>query len=154
MSIDTSRRTRVIYYAVGAASGATGTETAITLTRSAGSAATSTAVSFAPAAGVKFRIQTMAFASRGHNTGTAQITTFALRLNTAGAVITSSTPLIFSARTATAAVSLDWDRVTFDIQDGMEIVGDGTMQWGLTANAVFTTNAPTWDAYIIGYEYA
>lgn len=93
------------------------------------------------------------FASRGNVTATAQVTTFNLRINTGGAVITSTTPVVLSARTATQAVALDWDRVTVVLPDGMEFAGNGTIQFGLTANAVFTTNAPTWDALITGFEY-
>ena len=37
--------------------------------------------------------------------------------------------------------------------DGLEIPGDGTLQFGVTAAATYTTNAPTWDVVIIGYEY-
>jgi hypothetical protein len=37
--------------------------------------------------------------------------------------------------------------------DGIEIVGDGTLQLGITAAATFVTNAPTWDVLIVGYEY-
>jgi hypothetical protein len=32
-------------------------------------------------------------------------------------------------------------------------VGDGTLQIGVTALATYTTNAPTWDVQIIGYEF-
>jgi hypothetical protein len=39
------------------------------------------------------------------------------------------------------------------IPDGMEFAGNGTIQFGVTANAVFVTNAPTWDVTITGFEY-
>jgi hypothetical protein len=148
-----SGRTHVNYYATGVASGTTGTETAITLTKSSNTAATSTGVSQIPASGKRFRITSITFASRGHATATAQVTTFNLRINTAGAVVTTSTPIVIQARTATPATALAWDRFQVPIPDGFEILGDGTLQFGVTANAVFVTNAPTWDVLITGYEY-
>ncbi len=147
-------RTELRYYAVAAASGTTTTETAITLTRSAGTGATSTGTSFVVTSGKKFRITSFSVATRGNTTATIQTTTFNLRINTAGAVVTTSTPIILAQRSATAAISFDWDRtVILNPDGGIEIPGDGTLQWGITAAATFTTNAPTWDVTITGYEY-
>jgi hypothetical protein len=57
-------------------------------------------------------------------------------------------------RSATPATASAWDRVLVDLGgEGIEITCDGTKQFGLTAAATYTTNAPTWDATIIGYEY-
>jgi len=145
--------TPITFYATNAAAGTTTTETAITLTKSAGTAATSTAVSFVVTSGKRFRITSITIATKGHATGTAQVTTFSLRVNTAGAVTTSSTPVIFQASSATVATSGAWDRSHYSFADGYEILGDGTLQIGLTAAATYTTNAPTWYAVITGYEY-
>lgn len=147
-------RTFIQLWATGAAAGATGTETAITLTRSGSpGAATTTGTSFTPTSGKRFRITSVTFASRGNATATAQVTTFALRVNTAGAVTTTSN-ITVAARTATPGTALAWDRFILQLPDeGIEIAGNGTVQFGVTANAVFTTNAPTWDALITGYEY-
>jgi len=148
-------RTFIQMWANGAASGTTGTETAITLTKSAApGSATTSASSFVVTSGKRFRITSITFATRGNNTATAQVTTFNLRVNTAGAVTTSSN-IAFSARSATPATANAWDRTTvFTFVDaGIEIVGDGTLQFGVTAAATFTTNAPTWDVQITGYEY-
>jgi hypothetical protein len=145
--------TRLAYYATGVAAGATGVETAISLTKSSDNAATSAAVSWVVGSGKRFRIMAIMVASRGNSTATAQATTFNLRVNTAGAVTTSSTPIILALRTANAATASAWDRAYIDIPEGQEIAGDGTLQFGITANAVFTTNAPTWDVAIFGYEY-
>ncbi len=141
------------YYATAVAAGTTTTETAISLTLSTENAATSSAASWIPSNNKKFRITYMSFATRGHSTATAQTTTFNLRMNTSGAVTTTSTPILLAMRSATAAVASAWDRVVVEIPDGMEISGDGTRQWGVTAAATYTTNAPTWDVTIIGYEY-
>lgn len=147
-------RTDVRFYAVAAAAGATTVETAISLTKSSGTSATSAAASWVVPSGKRFRITSIVFATRGNATATIQSTTFNLRVNTAGAVTTSSTPVILSARSATPATASAWDRLILDLPgDGLELVGDGTMQFGLTAAATFTTNAPTWDAVILGYEY-
>src|SRR4051812_26970549 len=84
-------RTEVQFYATNAAAGATTVETAITLSKASGTAAVSTAASFVITSGKRFRITSITFAARGHATATAQITTFSLRINTAGAVVTTST---------------------------------------------------------------
>ena len=145
-------RSAVSFYAVGATAGTTGTETAITLTRSLATGATTTGNSFVITSGKKFRITQISLATRGSGTATAQATTFNVRL-ASGATGTTSTPVIFSARSATPATAAAWERVMFTIPDGYEITGDGTLQFGVTASSTYATNAPTWDVNIIGYEY-
>lgn len=152
---DTSK-TLVQFYATAAAAGATGVETAIALAKagSLGSAPAGGANSLTPPSGKRFRITTITFAARGHATATAQVTTFNIRVNAAGAVATGSAGILLQVRVATPATALAWDRITLNFEgEGPELVGDGTLQWGVTANAVFTTNAPTWDVLITGYEY-
>jgi hypothetical protein len=144
--------TQVIYYAVAAAAGTTTTETAITLTKASGTAATATGTSFVIPTGKRFFITSVTFATRGNAVATIQTTTFNLRVNAAGAVTTTSTPLVLSVRSATPATASAWDRVTFTFPDGYNIVGDGTLTFGVTAAATYTTNAPTWDVTLVGYE--
>jgi hypothetical protein len=146
-------RTTIILYAVAVATGASGVETAISLTESAGTGATTTAVSFTPTSGKRFRITQISVATRGSVTATIQTTTFSFRINTAGAVTTTSSPVIFSARSATPATASAWDRYTIPIPDGLEIAGNGTLQFGMTANSTYITNAPTLDVNIVGFEY-
>jgi len=147
-------RTQFQFYAVAAAAGATATETAITLTKSSDTSATSSAATFVVTSGKTFRITHFSVATRGNATATVQSTTFNLRINTGGAVTTTSTPIILSARSATPATASAWDRYSIPLPDGgIEIVGTGTLQFGVTAAATYTTNAPTWDVTIIGYEY-
>lgn len=147
-------RTNVNFYASGAASGTTTTETAITLTKSSGTAATTTGTSFTCTNGKTYRITSMTFGTRGNATGTAEITTFSFRINTGGAVTTTTTPITLQSRSGAAATALAYDRIEVDLGgDGYEIACNGTLQFGLTANSVFTTNAPTWDVLITGYEY-
>lgn len=147
-------RTYITFWALAAAAGATGTETAITLTKSAApGAATSSGTSFVVTSAKRFRITGISFATRGNATATVQTTTFNLRVNTGGAVTTTSNVWV-AARSATPATASAWDRVIFPMPpDGIEVVGDGTLQIGVTAAATYTTNAPTWDVLIVGYEY-
>jgi hypothetical protein len=148
-----SGRTQLRFYFNAVASGTTGTETAITMTKSSGTAATSTAASFVITSGKTMRITSVTFGSRGHLTATAQITNCRIRVNTGGAVITSSTPVIYDLATATPATALAWDRATIQGLEGDEIAGNGTIQFGVTCAAVFVTNAPTWFGMITAYEY-
>ena len=154
VQVANTSRTDLRFYAVAAASGATTVETAITLTRSSGTSATTTGTSFVVGSGKRFKIVHLSVATRGNATATVQTTTFSLRINPAGAVTTTSTPIIFQARSATPATASAWDRYVATLpDDGLEIPGDGTLQFGITANATFVTNAPTWDVSLIGYEY-
>lgn len=146
-------RTNLQFYAVAAAAGTTTTETAITLTKSADTGATSTGVSFVITNGKRFRITSFSVATRGNATATIQTTTFNLRINTAGAVVVGSTPIVLAARSATPATASAWDRFAINIGDGIEFTGNGTIQFGITAAATYVTNAPTWDVTITGFEY-
>lgn len=146
-------RTYINFYAIAAAAGATTTETAITLTKSSGTSATTTGTSFSITNGNKYRIQTLILGVRGHATGTAQSTTFNLRINTSGAVTTSTTPVVLSFRVATIATNSVYDSLVIPFPDGFDITGTSTLEFGITAAATFTTNAPTWDVNIIGFEY-
>lgn len=145
-------RTQVNYYFSGVASGATTVETLITMTKSSGNSATTTGSTFVVTSGKRYRIQNVIVASRGNTVATAQTSTFNVRVNTAGA-ITNASPGSLGVRTDTGASALATDRISIPIPDGMEILGDGTLQFGMTANSVFLTNGPTWDGAIIGYEY-
>jgi hypothetical protein len=154
VQIGNSTRTELRFYAVAAAAGTTTTETAITLTKSSGTSSTTTGTSFVITSGKRFKITHLSVATRGNATATAQTTTFNFRVNTAGAVTTTSTPIILAARSATPATANAWDRYVITLPaDGLELVGDGTAQFGITAAATYTTNAPTWDVTMIGYEY-
>jgi hypothetical protein len=146
-------RTAKSFYANNIASGTTGTETLITLTQSSGTGATSSAASYTVTNGKTFRLQSITVGSRGNATATIQITQFNLRLNTGGACIVTSTPILMGVATATAATASAWDRAQLTIPDGYEIAGNGTIALCISANAVFVTNAPTWFVNILGYEY-
>lgn len=149
-------RTYVNFYATSIASGSTTTETIITLSRQSGTAAASSATTFVLTTGKRFRLTSFEVGSRGHATGTVQISTFNLRVNTGGACTASSTPIILAKTTATPATGSAYDRavVAGSPPDGIiEIAGDGTLQLCISAAATFSTNAPTWFVHMTGYEY-
>jgi hypothetical protein len=148
-----SGRVNLVFYATAVAAGASGVETAITLNKAADTGATSAAVSFVITNGKRFRISSILVATRGDATATAQQTIFNFRINTGGAVTTSSIPIVFSARSATPATANAWDRFWLPIPDGLEFLGNGTVQFGMTAAATYAINAPTWDVLITGFEY-
>lgn len=155
VAIRDTGRTLIQLYATGVAAGTTGTETAISLIKALcdGTAPAAGAASIAPTNGKRFRITSITLASRGHATATAQVTKFTLRCNSGGAVTTASNAALV-VQTATPATALAYDRVSLPLEDaGLEFAGSATLQIGLTANAVYTTNAPTWDVLITGYEY-
>lgn len=146
----------VTYYAVDAATGATTVETAITLTKSSGNSATSSAASFVvgTSAGRNYRITSITFGTRGNLVATSQTTTFSIRINTGGAVTTTSTPIILKARTSNGATAVAVDRVSVPLpSEGLTVRGDGTLEFGVTVNSTYTTNAPTVDVLITGYEF-
>lgn len=152
--IQDTNRSDIRLYAVAVAAGVTATETLLTLTKSAGTAATTTANTFVITSGKRFKIIHISFATRGNATATIQTTTFNIRVNTAGAIATTTTPIILSARSATPATASAWDRYVVTMPaDGIELLGDGTLQFGISTNSTYVTNAPTLDVSIIGYEY-
>src|SRR5204862_1768890 len=125
----------ITYYAVKAASGATGTETAITLTRSRELQATDTGVSFVVGTMKKrWKITCITIGVTGNATGTVEDTTFSVRINTAGAVVVNSTPVIWKGHLATPAtargiVSQSFPFLCFGV---FEVVGGGALQVGVT----------------------
>lgn len=146
-------RTAISFYGNAIASGTTGTETLLTLTQSRGTNPTANSTTYAVPNGKTLRITALQFGSRGNTTATAQITTFSLRMNTAGNCIVTSTPILMAVATATPATALAWDRSNLTIPDGYEVAGNGTVAICITANSVFVTNAPTWFVNLLGFEY-
>lgn len=147
-------RTVLAFWALGVASAATNVDQLLTLTRSTapGSTAT-TGTSFVVTAGKRFRITSLMVAARGNNTATAQTTNFSIVVNTGGAVTTASEPML-AMRCPTPATANIVDRVVLQwSHDGPEILGDGTLSWGIVSRSTYTTNAPTLDVQVVGYEY-
>jgi hypothetical protein len=141
--------------ATGTASGLTTVETAQNVAGVRGVTAVGSAASIALTAGKTTRITGIRFRSTGNATATTQTTIHSLRLNIAGAVVVTTTPVLLQARTTTPAVSLAADWVDIPLGQGFDIpvpVG-GNYQIGVSANAVFVTTGPTWDVFITGYEF-
>jgi hypothetical protein len=147
-------RTAISFYTNTFASGATTVEKIITWDQSKGTGAiTAATASYTITSGKTLRIMALSVATRGHLTPTIQTTTFKLRLNTAGACVVTSTPILLAAESATPATASAWDRVIIPMPDGYEIAGNGTIALCITAASTFTTNAPTWNVNLVGYEY-
>lgn len=149
-----ANKTQITLCANNHASGATGVETIITLRKSSGTDATSTGTTFVVTSGKTFVITGIIFGVKGHNTATNSQTTFNVRINTNGNVVAATTPILLSARVCTTAVANTYDKIDIPLpSEGYEIYGTGTLQIGVSAASAFTTNAPTWDVLITGYEY-
>lgn len=153
---DNGSRISISLYATASAAGATTVEAAQNVALVRGVTATAAAASVALTAGKTTRITGIRFRSTGHATATTQSTIHKLRLNIAGAVATTTTPILFQARTTTPATSLASDFVDIPLEHGgfdIVVPGGGNYQIGVTAASTFTTNAPTWDVMITGYEF-
>jgi hypothetical protein len=147
-------RTTINIYGSALAVGATTVEAALTLSKSAGTAAASSAASFVVTAGKRFRITSIVLAQVGSATATLATSIFRLRVNPTGAVTTATTPVIWqSPRILTPATASAYQQFSLPIPFGMDIFGDGTLQFGFTVNSTFVTNAPTVDIAVSGYEF-
>lgn len=148
-----ANRTSLILSNTAQATGTTGVEAMVTLLISAGPGAASSGTTYNIPAGKTLRITGISFAQVGNATATQASTTFRLRLNTAGAVIVSSTPILLQCRVVTPATTLAFSRFDVPVNDGYEIVGGANVNIGVTVNSVFVTNAPLVDVTIVGYLY-
>lgn len=147
------QRLSVVVYGAALAVGTSGTESLLTLTQQKGLATTNVANSFTVPAGRRFRLQSMVITQVGSATATAGTTVFRLRYNPAGAVTTASTPILMQSRLAAPAQATSFQQLALPIPDNMEMPGDGIGQYGVTVTPTFTTNAPTIDVLLVGYEY-
>jgi hypothetical protein len=148
-------RTFVNAFATGLTAGTTATEALVTLTwaTAPGTAGTSASTLNIPA-GKRFRITSLTLAMRGNATATAAVITGTVRVNTGGAIATTSAAQGIQLRVATPATALAWDRVQLALgDDGPEIVGGASVNVGLSINPVFVTNAPTYDVLLTGYMF-
>jgi len=147
-------RTQLAFYATGITAGTSGTEAMISLVKvgTVGGAAPAGATSFTVTSGKRFRITAVMGGVRNMAATTATAT-FTLRVNAAGATITSSTGIAWQFRTAVGATINSWDRAYLDLLEGCEILGDGTLTFGVSVNPVWTTTAAQYDFTMLGYEY-
>jgi len=132
-------------------------ETLLTMTFSSNGAATSTFSSRTITSGKRMRFQAVTLEVEGLGSGTApQRAYLRLRVNTAGATTTSS-PLqtVWSCANNPAVVKTAQVQ-HFDIPDGLEFLGDGTVTFGLsleTPDWVTSTATGRAKITILGYEY-
>lgn len=152
VSVQPIARTTVNLTASGLTAGTTATEATVTMSQQKGNSNASSASSFVIPNGKTFRIQSIGIGIVGNATATIASVAFRLRINATGSVVVGST-LSWTHRLAVPAVAGQGLNQVFTFGDGMDIVGDGTLQYGFTINPVFTTNAPTYDITVTGYEY-
>ena len=145
-------RTAINVYTTAITAGTTATETAITLTIAVGNTAVATGTSFTPTSGKTFRITSINLFHRGSATATAATSVFSLRVNTAGAATTTSNPILRWSM-SNPATALAVDRLTMSFPEGIDIFGDGTLQWTITAQSSYVTNPPAWALSLTGYEW-
>lgn len=147
-------RTFVQAFNSGVTAGTTGTEALVNLNwATIPGTAPAAGSSFNIPAGKRFRISSITVSQRGNATATAASITTSVRVNTGGAVATTS-PILAQFRTGTPATALAWDRVTHSWGDnGPEVAGGASVNIGVTVNPTFTTNAPTYDVLLVGYLF-
>jgi hypothetical protein len=140
-------RTPVTVYATAVAAGTTGNDTVINMTKILGNSGTpSTAAFFSVTSGKIMRINSIVFGTLGNTTtATAQNTVFTLRRDASSAPANT----LIQGRCATTAVISAIDRVVMPL--GLEL--ESGINFAMWARATYTTNAPTWDVIINGFEY-
>lgn len=152
VAVSSPVRAPLIIAGTALAAAATGVDALLTLAQVRGVAAGS-GVSYTIPAGRRLRIQALVFTQVGSTTATAAQTTFRMRYNPAGAVTLTSTPILLPVRLASPATALSFQQWQVALAEGYEIAGDGVASIGFTAVSTYTTNAPTLDVQLVGYEY-
>jgi len=132
-------------------------ETLMTITESRDGAATTTFTSKVVTNGKRIRITSIAWTvmSAGSAPAGAQRERLRIRFNSAGAVTTSSPLQVVLSQTAAQTAK---STVTQNVQfpDGIEFLGDGTKQIGVTLESpdwVTGTTTPVVDLTIFAFEY-
>jgi len=132
------------------------TEAMLTFTESRDGAATSTTASKTITSGKRLRITSiMASAYAGGTTPAISRLIVKMRVNTAGAVATTS-PLQFTLPLGVAAAAKSLTTVTHQFPDGVEFLGNGTVTIGFSCTSidfVTTTNTPILSLSVTAFEY-
>lgn len=125
------------------------TEALISLTPITDGVAGTAATSFVVTSGKRFRIQAMTLTIR--NAGAAvQGSVVNLRVNTAGAATAASALLLTAGAGTLSATANIVGMGLADVPDGLEILGNGTIQFGVSQVGTATAgNTIT----LVGYEY-
>lgn len=149
-----SGRTSISLYNSTITAGTSASETAYNLFSCKGtSACSAAAASYACTSGKTLRLNNVSVAMRGGAAASTAVTTFTFRINTGGAVTTTSTPVIWPIRVALPPSASTFASRDIQISEGYEVTCNGTLQIGVTTNSTYTTNTPTLDVLISGYEY-
>ncbi len=152
---DSGRTT--LSWTVDALAYTTASEALLTVTESRNGAATTTWTSVLVTSGKRLRIQhiSASMTALGSGTTVPQRGRIGIRFNTAGAA-TASSPLVWRGAMSTgltikSAVTANWD-----FPDGLEFLGDGTKQIGVSAifpDYVSTTGLGDFTMSCIAFEY-
>lgn len=153
LTLSPPQRTAVVLWGAALAVGATNVESLLTLSQSRGTAAVVTGSSYVIPAGKRLKVQALLFTQVGSPTATAATTVFRWRYNPAGNVTTTSAPILLTTRLASPSTALSFQQFNVPLAEGYELAGDGTAAFGFTVTPTYTTNAPTVDVQLIGYEY-
>lgn len=148
--ITNTGRTELRFYAITSSLAAA--ETAVTITKSSDTSATTTGTSFVVTSGKRFKITGLS-ANTYAAVGSNNIVTVSIRINTSGAVTTTSTAIYQIRCPAYSPISTPGSNCDQWLPfDGIEIPGDGTLQWGVTTSAA-SGSASGLNLAITGYEY-
>jgi len=131
-------------------------EALLTVTESRDAAATTTFTTKVITSGKRLRIQSIMWQIGGAgSTPAISRCTLRIRVNTAGAVTTSS-PVQFITQAQAIASARSMDTNVVEFPDGLEFSGNGTVQIGFTCESpdwVTTTNTPYVNLSIVAFEY-
>lgn len=153
-AVSTPTRSPLFLTRIGVSAGGTGTEALGSMTKTVDTTVYSAASTLPIAAGKRWCFTSITLGQQGHVTATTASTLLRLRYNSAGAVTTSST-ILWEMRVATPQTSAAYQSITIPFPDGTyEIVGGDTVNIGFSLVTSYTTNAPTTDVFIAGYEYS
>lgn len=153
LALSPPQRTAVVLYGTALAVGTTNVDRLLTLSLQRGNAVVTTGTSYVIPAGKKLKVQALLFTQVGNTTATAASSVFRWRYEPDGSVTTASTPILLQTRLASPATSLSFQQFNVPLAEGYEIAGDGVAGFGFTVTPTYTTNAPTVDVQLIGYEY-
>ena len=145
------------YWTVDQFASASASDALLTVTQSVDGAATTTFTSTLVGTGKTLRITALTAALEASPGGSTVISRcyIGIRFNTAGAATTSS-PLMYRVGIQVAAAQKNITSFFTPFPDGMEFVGDGTKQIGITAifpDWVTSTNLTKLTLSVLAYEY-
>lgn len=148
--IDSGRST-IAAYKIGVAPGIGNTEGMVTFSLSRDTGSVTVANTFTPTSGKTFRI-TGIYVRGEEGAAAAGSVTVNFRINTAGSVTITSTPIIYQVRLTSLGTQWVWDQGLGQYVV-LEIRGNGTLQWGVSIVGPGAESIMLLDINIFGYEY-